>query len=266
MTTSSADTSKATHATDRIAWWREHLGLVLSSLGVACLAVKVWAVAHGETATVTELLSEARPSDLAQALLSGLPVAALAVLFVALSSLGEAISEGDDLREPMTAGAFSLAVAVALAPAPLFWGVLLLGGARIPVALLVRALRRALQARAKRVSIFLRASQHPRSNSMGLDLAIVAFIGMAVLATSDRPWLTAEELTLTGKAEPVIGYVISQDESWTRYMSDGERQVVIIDTARVTGRSPCRAGGAWTTRSLLSKLLWKESRTPSCST
>ncbi|ORM38164.1 hypothetical protein BFL43_01030 [Williamsia sp. 1135] len=54
-------------------------------------------------------------------------------------------------------------------------------------------------------------------------------------------WLTAERISARNE-RPEVGYVLSSDVRWTRYMNE-DRRVIIVSSSEVTRREPVKSSG-----------------------
>jgi hypothetical protein len=89
----------------------------------------------------------------------------------------------------------------------------------------------------------------PKSAGTVLDLAgtiIVAVLLIAVVVALFRfagVWLPKERITVAGQ-HPVIGYVLSGDQNWTKYLDEG-KHICIVPSKSVTQREEVNESQAW---------------------
>jgi len=105
----------------------------------------------------------------------------------------------------------------------------------------------------------------PEGRIGGIALVYVLVL-LILLFLRPNMWLPAERLQLAG-ADPLIGYVVSEDTTWTTVLRDVDRRIQYIEGSEITARRVCRVTTGWLAPrpSLLQLVLgWPEA--PSCET
>lgn len=54
-----------------------------------------------------------------------------------------------------------------------------------------------------------------------------------------RPWLPAEEVRVTGRSDPLVGYVLSTSDGWHVLLNNDPRQIIYLRSVDVTARTVC---------------------------
>lgn len=242
----------------------DHLALVLSTLAATTIVAKIWTVAHGGLGGIAALVSSGGLTSLVGALLAGLPAIGTACVLAVGVLLPEAIREGDALPGPIVGTVVALLIGFALAPQRWF----LLGLSWfISMTLLSFVLLGARHLWTKRWSrrlpFMLRKSELPHNSHPVVSLALIALLGWAAVAASDRPWLPPEDVSTT-QSGTITGYVLD-DSSGLLLLKDSDRSVIRIPEDEVSKRTICSTD-ARSARSLLSRIFWSEdSDYPPCS-
>jgi hypothetical protein len=241
----------------------DHLALVLSILTATTVLAKVWTVAHGGLPTMAALVSSGGLTSLLGALLAGIPAIGTACVFAVGLALPEAIREGDALRGPIIGTVVSLLLGFALAPQRWFVsGVAWVVTMCLLSFVLVGARALWTQRSSRRLPFMLRKSEMPRSTHPIVELALVALVGWAAVAASDRPWLPPEDVRTTTDGT-LTGYVLD-DSSGILLLRDSDRSVIRIATDNISERTVCTTD-ARSPRSLLSRVFWSgDSDYPAC--
>jgi len=67
----------------------------------------------------------------------------------------------------------------------------------------------------------------------------VPFNGGVVSDILRRPWLPAEEVSLAGRVDPLVGYTLSTSDGWHVLLVDQTRQIMYIRSIDVAARAVC---------------------------
>lgn len=67
----------------------------------------------------------------------------------------------------------------------------------------------------------------------------VPFNGAIASDILRRPWLPAEEVSLTGRIDPLVGYTLSTSDGWHVLLVHQTRQIMYIRSIDVTARAVC---------------------------
>jgi hypothetical protein len=108
----------------------------------------------------------------------------------------------------------------------------------------------------------LRKSKLPRDSHPVTSLALVALLGWAAVAASDRPWLPPEDVSTT-EFGTITGYLLN-DSSGLLLLKNSDRSVIRIHEDEVSRRTICSTDDR-SPRSLLSRIFWaQDSDYPDC--
>jgi hypothetical protein len=241
----------------------DHLALGISTLAATTIVAKVWTVAHGGPAGIAALVSAGGLTSLLGALLAGLPAIGTVCLVAVGALLPEAIREGDAVRGPILGTAVGLLIGFALAPERWFFlGLTWLVVMTVLSFILVGARERWTQRSDRRLPFMLRKSEVPQNSHPFVSLALIALVGWAAVAASDRPWLPPEDVAT--KSGTITGYVLD-DSSDILLMQDSDRSVIRIPADEISKRTICTTDER-SPRSLLSRIFWSDaSNYPDCS-
>ncbi len=237
---------------------RDHLALTLSLVAAVTIVAKIWAVAHGSAPSVAGILSSGSVlTSVLGALMSGLPTAGLVPMILAAVVLGEAVREEDSTKGPALATVVAVAFGFIFAPADWFWATLVLLVFMLIVNVLLRVMRRWGSTRSAWVKRLVGKSDIPRRDSFLFVLAFFAVATWGVIATSDNPWLNAEDVT-TGAGEVVTGYVLAEDSQGVELLLHRERTIVRVENRDIGSRVVCAVSSWRSQRSVLSAWVWPD--------
>jgi hypothetical protein len=201
----------------------DHLSLVVTGALFTAFVVKLVAVSHSNTTTMSAILQRTGPS----AVLFGIAAqVGIWVAFGLLLGLGARLVDDGKVTDTTTIFALlgaSAALVALLASVVLAGAVLLLG-----LAGLWRRRRRAPRGRGGGVNRQLAFA------GLGSALALVLFL-------NDGVWLPAEALT-TASGERHVGFVLDSDDSWTVLLREKDRVVVRLATGSIERRQYCSLG------------------------
>ncbi len=204
---------------------RRPLGVTI--LLFAFLAVKVIVVAKGDISTALGIFQATNPAvTVIGALLSGLPLGAVAVLVIV----------GYRAAEEVSLEGYALAVAAALAcffitPWPILAASLIVA----PVAGYTMRLRQRLT-RTQRKRWLKRATLLILIPCLAIFLYVAGVTAWRVLYDV---WLPHEAVTLqSGQVE--VGYVLSDNGDWISILRSGQRRIVVYRETQVVERVECQ--------------------------
>jgi hypothetical protein len=193
----------------------------------AFLAVKVIVVAKGDIPTALGIFQATNPAvTVIGALLSGLPLGAVAVLVI----VGYRAAEGVSLE------GYALAVAAALACFFITpWPILATSIIVAPVAGYTMRLRRRLKNMQRR-----RWLKQATLIILIPCLAVFLYVaGVTTWRVLYDVWLPHEAVTLqSGRLE--VGYVLSDNANWISILRSGQRRIVVYRDTQVEKRVECQ--------------------------
>lgn len=243
---------------------RDHVALVLSALAAITVIAKIWSVAHGGMPAVAAIVSAGDVTSLLGAFLAGLPLVGIVPLFVSGVLLPEAIREGDQTRGIVIATALAIITGFVLAPVSWFiagcgWlgGMCGLSGLHI---LLRKAWVRFFRSDPPMLleQSTLRRADHPL-----LALAFLTAFAWLAVASSDSPWMPAEDLHTVG-GKTLTAYVLDESGDSLLVLNSEDRSVERLAASDVNERIVCERTDS-DHRSALSRLVWPRSATyPPC--
>jgi hypothetical protein len=204
---------------------RRPLGVTI--LLFAFLAVKVIVVAKGDIPTALGIFQDTNPAVTAiGALLSGLPLGAVAVLVIM----------GYRAAEEVSVEGYALAVAAAVACFFITpWPILVASLIVAPVAGYTMRLRQRLT-RTQRKGWLKRATLLILIPCLAVFLYVAGVTTWRVLYDV---WLPHEAVTIqSGRIE--VGYVLSDNGDWISILRSGQRQIVVYRETQVEKRAECQ--------------------------
>lgn len=211
---------------------RHHLALVVSAVMLVTVVLKLVMVAHGSQETIAALLQTAGTVNVAlAALLAATTNLGLLLAVWAIPHFGEAVREKDPLLVPAVALVASFVIVALLAP---WWQAALAVG--YLAAMLLAGVPFMLYDRVRRKRRTPREA--PRRWEATVAVAIGAVTLWLIVLASDQPWLPAQRLTLAS-GEPIVGFVVAEEEDSITVMRDSDRVVVRIPSREVSDRAYC---------------------------
>lgn len=242
----------------------DHIALLASTLAATTILAKMWTVCHGNLLGMAAVIASGGLASFLGAFVAGLPAVGVVSIIASGVLLPEAIREGDQLRGPVLGTGAGVLVSFALAPRRWF----LLGAFWLVIMIVLSCLIVAARARWRRrtsrpVPWVLKKSDSPQDVHPLVALVVLGVLTWAAVATSDRPWLPPEDITMhTGRV--VTGYVLD-DSGGLLVLEDKNRTVIRLSEGNVEKRVICSVDSS-PTNSLLSTIIWSApSAYPSCS-
>jgi hypothetical protein len=204
----------------------EKRALAVTVLLFTFLALKVTVVAKGDIPTAQGIFQTANPAVTAiGALLSGLPLGAVAVLVV----FGYRAAK-DASRESGVLAAVAALACFFIAPWPVFVASALAG----PVAGYTMRQRQRLRQTPGR--------RWQTRGTLLILLPCLAIFGYVTCVTTWRVmydvWLPHEAITLQS-GQVVVGYVLSDNGNWISILRTGQRRIVLYQETQVRKRAEC---------------------------